>query len=645
MAFTSLPRYIPDNNIHNAETESSISGHFSTARDYASSVANSAEHYMAVLRATVSNLVPPDVTGIGDVSNPEVTSLDYIRRPRVSSIDINTDIPANTVSKPVFIDIPVVPSFNMPIMGMDVPQWREIERDAISELEKPGSPPSTGFITIPSAPSITLPVAPTLSDITIPSAPDSILPSFDAQRPSMELVLPESFSYNEPVYQSDLWTDVIRKILNDIRNGGTGLAIDIETGIWERAKETLREEKAKSIRQIESKLGSSGFDMPNGAIASAMLELESDWVKKTEDQINAIAIKQAELAQTNSHFILDQGVKCEGILRQFFNDQNNRILDASKQIALVGMEVFKATVDYHNAKVEQYKADAAVFEARVRAAAQEIELFKSKVEGSRVSAEVQALLIDIYQKQISAVESQIKIYISQMEGAKIQSDINKNTIEEFKTRVDAYAASMNIEKLKVDIYLADIEGEKIKSEVYKTQVEAFSARVGAESKRIDAGVSISSIAIEQNKAETELYKSELLGYTTEVDSILKKITAQVQGFQAEVSAYNAETSAEGSYYSVKEAEIRLLIENANHKLQKAIAEIDATTKGYIEVAKLKTEGTKAVADVSAQLAASAISSMHSSATMGFTATNSTNENFGYGQSIDENHNFSEQGSA
>lgn len=631
---------VPDSSTTMGTPWDMINDRFDMSQAFATTAYATTSTYITQLAEMLKTLSVP-TTSIDDLQMPEITPLNYIRRPNVSALELDTEIPTLDVARPIFSQVPSIPTMPEFNIGFSPPQWSAISKPVLNEIPAPGDAPGLVTPVIPPMPVIHLPEAPTLSAIVLPSAPESILPTFDAVKPSSELILPEPFAFNEPIYQSDLWTELMQKILTDIRNGGTGLDIDIENSIWSRAYARLLEEKAKALRAIETKFGPSGLDLPQGALAGAILDLESDWARKTEDQSLSIAIEQAKLAQTNTHFMVEQGIKCEGVLRQFFNDQNNRILEASKQIALVGIEVFKSTVALHNAKVEQYKAEASVFESRVRAAQQEIELYRSKVEGAKVSAEVQSLLVEIYQKQIQAVESQIKIYATNLENAKIQAEVNAAAIQAYKTHVDAYIARLTGEKLKLEIYEAEMNGEKSKADIYRSQVEAFSATISAEAKRTDVNIAVADSAIKQNVALVDLYKADLSAYTARIDAILKALSTKVTGFQAEVSAYNAETQAEASYYSVQEAEIDAKVKVATLQMQLGVAEMDAVIKSYTSLNTLRIEGLKGIMDVSAQLTASSLSAVHASASVGHSTSISSASQTSLSAILSEAHNFDE----
>jgi hypothetical protein len=618
-----------------------VESRFNLSTAFAATAYTDACNFMTMLNSTIKALEMPELPSIADIQVPEVTGLTYINRPKITALELDTTMPEFNVSVPTMNQVPAITPFQMPSIGFTQPQWQSIERPALTELVKPGDPPSLVTPSVPVAPTITMPSSPVLSNIVIPAAPDRIVPAFDALRPVETLSIPDPFSYNEPNYQSDLWIEILAKMLDDIRNGGTGLDINVEEAIYARAKNKLQTEYSKSLRAIEKKLGASGFDLPSGAVASATLELEAEWSRNITDQLNTITEMQAKLALDNTHFIMEQAIKCEDILRKFFNDQNNRILTASQQVALVGVEVFKAAVGLHNARVEQYKAEALVYESIVRAAQQEIDLFKSKVEAAKVSSEVQALLVDIYQKQVMAVESQVRIYAASLEGAKIQADINNSVIQAYKTKVEAYVASLGGEKLKLELYTAEVDGEKGKAEIYKSQVMAYDTTVNAAVKQTDASIAVSDAVIKNNMALIEIFKAEVTKFSAESDAAVKQLGAIVSGFQAEVSAYNAETTAEASYYTAKGEESRVLIANADIKLRKAIAQIESVTKGYEVLSGLKVEGLKGMMGTAAQLAASALSSTHTAASWGYSGNKSISEGISHGDSLTESHNFDE----
>ncbi len=578
----------------------------------------------------------------GSIDLPTVLPMDITQRPQLGELDIDTTIPENNIPGIILSPPKEFTGINVPVISFTPPDWNTPDKPTLSPVTAPGEAPAISQTVLPTAPSITLPTAPTLSDITLPSAPSITLPEFEGTLPGDIGELTAGMIWEPSPYNSDIWSDLLAKVLNDIRNGGTGLSVEVEQELYDRALSRQQAENDRAYQEIENKMGSNGFDLPDGALTSALLQASAQ-ISRNNSEINGqIMIDQSKLAQTNTHFMIEKGVQLEGILREFFHQSETRAFEAQKAIALVSVDVYNATVAKYNAKVEGYKAEAAVFEARTKAALTEIEIFKSQVEGARVSAEVQKNLVEIYNAQLGAVETQIKLYVSEMEGAKIHSQVEMSKIEVFKTQVQAYVARLEAEKVKFDIYATELQGEGVKAEVYKSQVQAYIAEVEGEKAKADIIVAEAEVILKNNSILIEEYKAKLGAYLAEIDFKSKGISAQVDGFRAEAGAYEAETGALGMYYGVKAKEMDVLISEAELKIQKAVAEIDATTKGYVAIKGLEATGHKGMVDVGAQLVSSAMNAINTNIGLSSSYSWSKGISQSTGSNVSETHTYEEK---
>jgi hypothetical protein len=618
-----------------------IRDQFTNAQEFAQDAKNRTDEYLDQLEDVLSGLAMPDTGALDAVAPPQISTIPIAERPGLSDLDIDTSIPAMNVQKPTLIDMPQIPIFDIPDIGISPPVWADITKPTLVTPTKPSDRPTMVQTTLPVAPTLDMPIVPTFAEILIPAAPEVLIPDFTAQVPVFDIPVPQGLNYEDPAYQSDIWVSLMAKILHDIENGGTGLAEDVELGIWNRALERAREERTKSIRRMADKFGSSGLRMNSGELTSALLELEADWARKMTELGYNISEEQAKLAQTNTHFIVEQGIKCEALMRDFFNNQNNRVLEAQKQIVGTNIELYKALLQEHNNRVEVFKAETLAYETKIKGATAKLEAFRVTVEGLKVSADIQSMLADIYTKQVQALETRVRLYATQLEASKVQLEVNTQNLQVYKADIDAYSASLMAEKLKFEIYEAELKGETSKADTYRNQIEAYTALVGAHAKRADVGIAQIEGAAKYNSALIEGYKADLQAYETQINSLVNAIKAKVSGFEAETAAYSAETTGLTAYYSAKESEMRVLIENANFSLKKAVATLESITQSYISLNGLKVEGYKGIAGVSAQLTAASLSGIHASASVGYSAGESFSESWNHSDQINESHSFDE----
>ena len=150
------------------------------------------------------------------------------------------------------------------------------------------------------------------------------------------------------------------------------------------------------------------------------------------------------------------------------------------------------------------------------------------------------------------------------------------------------------------------------------------------------------MVLKQNQILVERYRSELAGYTTQIEAQKALIDANVEGFKAEVAGYSAETEAIGMQYSTTIKLIEARIQAARFNVEKALAEIDAVTKGYIAISELQVKGTEATMNVGAQLAASAWSAANASVTGSLSDQQNYGKQYTLTNTLSEAHNFEEE---
>lgn len=588
--------------------------------EYLEDIANSAlsqtSEFVLDMQALIKTLEVPGAEDL-NIESVEIPNVDYSSRPDLGALELDLSLPGAPPA-PLLLAIPdYIEDVEFPVFNIPDPEFSTPEKPTLQAI---GTVPETPFfesLEFPAAPSVSLPSPPRFSDIQIPAAPDITIPDFDESLVPVELSTPGEFTWGEPVYNSDIWSDLLGKILHNIRNGGTGLDIQVEEDIyWQHLNRTYLENE-KMLRETEDYFASRGFTMPTGMLWAKIGEINSQIARNNMQTSKDITISQAELAQKNTQFFIEKGAELEGMLRDFYVKQATLSLDGQKAVFGSAMELFKASVDMANFRLEEYKAKAAVWESRVKAALTQVEIFKAQIEGARVSAEVQKLLVDIYTSQLAGVELLVKVYASQMQVVGIQADVQKTTAELYESKLKGYMATVELNKSMIQQYEAEWSGEKIRAEVYSARTQAYGTEVQAKAKMLDGMVAKMSAKIEENKMITEQYKAEIMRFSAEVDGKTKSIGAKVDGFKALAAGYSAETERDKAHYEVTSERIKLKVQEASFRLQKAVAQIEAAIRGYQSIKQLEMAGTEGIMGVGAQLAASAMQGISTHASISY----------------------------
>lgn len=153
--------------------------------------------------------------------------------------------------------------------------------------------------------------------------------------------------------------------------GGTGLPASVETAIWDRARER---ESAAAQAAIDTALREAealGYELPPGVLVDSIRRETRAYFDKASTISRDVAIKQAELEQTNMQRAIEQATTFE-----------TSLADIISKRASLSLEQFKALVARFQAEVDQevkrWETQIKLYEAQVNYA----------LAGQRINSEV-----------------------------------------------------------------------------------------------------------------------------------------------------------------------------------------------------------------------------------------------------------------
>jgi hypothetical protein len=463
---------------------------------------------------------------------------------------------------------------------------------------------------------ITLPAVPQLPGIVIPSPPEYNIPEFDWVLPTDDITAPEpQFVWNEVEYNSALKELIATKLFTELTNGGSGLPVATEQAIYDRATSRMTDEEQIALDQMLDFFSGRGFDLPPGALAGQMLELNNKILKTREDLNNDILVQQSKLAQENTQFIIKASLESEKALMDNTNQFQTRAFEAAKFVVLSALQIYQSKIEMYKAKLQVYVAQAEVYKARIMGETAKAEFYKAQIQGVLASAEIQKTLVEIYTAQVNANMLLIQLYKAEMEGAQIRASIDEIRIKCFSALVQAYSAQVTAASERYRGYQAQISGEVAKAEMYKAQVEAYVASVGAYKAEVEADTLILKQDLAINENAVEIFKARIQQYLAQVQAGIGNIDAQakiegvkVDAYKAEVMGYSAELDAAGKTYLGR-------IEEAKARAEIEIKEADLIIKQALAEQELIQGNIKASAQIASQMAAAAISGVNASASI------------------------------
>jgi len=242
--------------------------------------------------------------------------------------------------------------------------------------------------------------------------------------------------WSESAYSSDIYADLLARIVNDLQAGATGLDANVEQAIYDRARLRQQADRLAEYNRINNAAEELHFQMPSGVLLSGLVDYSIGAARQDADIENQIIVTQADLAQKNSQFIIQQAITLEQTLRQVWSDSNNRTLDHKKTAVELLIREYAERWKGFIAKIEGQKA---YIEAQVENLKGVIESNKGKVEVFREQYQALSTRIGAVAAQNKAV---VDVYAAEVQGyAEEQRGVaaeNQSLIEALKAKI-AYA--------------------------------------------------------------------------------------------------------------------------------------------------------------------------------------------------------------
>lgn len=316
-----------------------------------------------------------------------------------------------------------------------------------------------------------------------------------------------SMAWAEGALPAVLYSALQTRLLNDLQSGATGLDPIVEAAIYERARLRQQADRLAEWNRINDTAAALQFAMPSGVLASALTDFGIGATRQDADIENNIITTQADLAQKNSQFSIQQSVALEQLIRQSHTDTSGRALDYAKSLASEARELFAT-------KIQKYIADWQGRKTQVEA---EVEALRGVIESNKGLIEIFKAQYDALKTRVDAVASFNKgvtdVYLGQVqgygEGERAISSLNDSKIKylaeqikdadmdlrasiaQAEATISGYASEMSVkEKFSNDI--AQIAGQVIASMLSAVHAGASLGYSGSESstKNFSIGASL-----------------------------------------------------------------------------------------------------------------------------------------------------------
>ncbi len=213
--------------------------------------------------------------------------------------------------------------------------------------------------------------------------------------------IPNTFNYDEPTFQSELYDLLLATFSEDLQEGATGLPEEVENAIWERGRTRQQLTNERTYNEALNFFAARGWNLPNGALAGRLQEALAEQTRADAQLNYEIMINQANLAQKNREQARAGAVEMLRYYYEYWNKYADRTLEAAKAKITASIEILKAEIEKFKAKVDviiknadvnmrmALEANALRLETLKAGASVAAQLTASALSGTSVGAHVQ----------------------------------------------------------------------------------------------------------------------------------------------------------------------------------------------------------------------------------------------------------------
>lgn len=621
----------------------SVASLISDAQTRTSTLTASAQTALSNAVAAVQNMGYSITTFSGATLPSPPPSQVSLTLPTLSDVDLT--LPAEPAAPPTYQDISAITVGALPTLTAATPSvTMPTAPNQLAQFSGTTPVITTSFV-FPDPPSeLTSPLisAPTLSDRTEPTAPQVSLPAFGAITPTDNTVAPTNLdttfsnayasaapstiamangyvdamlAQRNPQYSAQM--AAIEAQLTTYLAGGTGLNPAVENAIYARAQ-SKNDAEARRVRDAAyAEAAKRGFTLPTGALMSAQQAARQAGADNNAKAATEITVMQAEMEQKNLQFAVATSTALRTAVlnatisyMQNLGQLNGQALDYAKSILSSVLEMYNTAVKAYSVKLEAYKAEAVVYETRLKSSMAGIELYKAEIQALEAMTQVDKSRVDVYRARIESLTSLSNVYRAQIEAVQGRASLEKLKLDLFQTQVQTYTAQVQGKNAEWQGYTAAINGQQAKAQIYATQVQAYAAQVQAYKADIEAKAEVVKATATTNDARARQYTAAVQGYQTVVQARGQVASTKLENQRQTVVAFQAQTQAaignaqvQNEYYKATSS---VAIENAKLAISTAFQDADVKRAYSSSLASLHT----ANAQIYGNLAGAALAGMN-----------------------------------
>jgi hypothetical protein len=333
------------------------------------------------------------------------------------------------------------------------------------------------------------------------------------------------------------------------------------------------------------------------------------------------ALTDAAIAQKNIEVKLATEVPIEvSKARVAVYDAVVRATQTLSDVQRMRIQGYQAEVDAYGKAIQAKGLENDIYRTRIEAEKSKTDIYRIDTEAYKAQVDafdalVRALVaaknseIDVTQKvPLERLRAEIEAFRASLQGVETTVRADGLQIDRYRAQLDGVGRQIEAQRNEVEVYKATLDGEKIKTDVYRAQADAFQATVGAFRAKVDALVAVSNQQIEVGaKLPVELYRAQALGYESVVRAESARLKALTDTYETDGRVFEAQTRAESARVGAEADVFKADTDRVSKIGELRLRAAEVNLQRAQQQVALLIEAVKAGAQMSAQLASSALS--------------------------------------
>ena len=297
-------------------------------------------------------------------------------------------------------------------------------------------------------------------------------------------------------------------------------------------------------------------------------------------------------------------------------------LEGYKSLTSTEIAKLEALIETYKARMTAYTADK---EITARIYGIDVEAFRAlnSAEDGRISA-----LVEKYKAEVNAATAgndiKIRAHLAEAELFKIAGELEltrvKTLADVFGAEVDAYEAEVDAQAKTVGLdyerYKADVEAYRAivsaKADKYRSEIQAYIAErdgdVKVHTMNAEIFKAVAMATDERFRAVVQKYAEEVKAFTVLSELPVRQYNSEIEAFKANAQAVTEELRLRSSVVD-SAAKLEIAKSDAEVRLSETVDKVK------IAMAQLNASMMETIGKLAAQLTASALGSVHASASL------------------------------